>query len=247
VVPERAELPAYAYGDVVDELSQPHDGYGSLATLPPTRIEVDPYDVLAAALVPGALQRNDFRPEKKRWYVLLVFAWLSAMQGLIWCTFSTVPASSNNYFGEPAHSQHLVDLFLNWGPIIYLPAVFIASWMLTKQDGLRKSVLLGASLCFLGASIRCVPTFLHDHTTDSWYVLFCVHLGQVLNALVGPLVLASPSYLSVNWFADGERATATALGTISNGLGVGFAYLLGPAMSVTALCSRARSSSPPVR
>ena len=110
--------------------------------------------------------------------------------------------------------------------------MFVAGWMLTKQDGLRKSVLLGAFLSFLGASIRCVPTFLADHTTDRWYVLFCVHFGQVLNALVGPLVQASPSYLSVNWFADGERATATAIGTISNGLGVGFAYLLGPAVSV---------------
>lgn len=81
---------------------------------PLTRIEVDPYDVLAAALVPGALQRNDFRPEKKRWYVLLVFSWLSAMQGLVWCTFSTVPESSNNYFGEPSKSQNFIDLILNW-------------------------------------------------------------------------------------------------------------------------------------
>ena len=89
-------------------------GYGASASSPPTRIEVDPYDVLAAALVPGALQRNDFRPEKKRWYVLMVFGWLSAMQGLIWCTFSTVPESSNNYFGEPSHSQKFVDLILNW-------------------------------------------------------------------------------------------------------------------------------------
>jgi hypothetical protein len=81
----------------------------------PTRIEVDPYDVLAAALVPGALQRNDFKPERKRWYVLLVFAWLSAMQGIVWCCLSTVPESSNNFFGEPSHSQKFLDLVLNWG------------------------------------------------------------------------------------------------------------------------------------
>ena len=114
-----AEVPDY--GDVYEEYSQPaisaqgdysHSGGASTS---PTRIEVDPYDVLAAALVPGALQRNDFRPEKKRWYVLLVFVWLSGMQGLIWCTFSTVPESSNNYFGEPSHSQKFVDLILNWG------------------------------------------------------------------------------------------------------------------------------------
>jgi sugar phosphate permease len=202
----------------------------SSAASPATRIEVDPYDVLAAALVPGALQRNDFRPERKRWYVLLVFSWLSSMQGLVWCTFSTVPESSNNYFGEPAKSQKFIDLILNWGPIIYLPAVFVSAWMLTKEDGLRKGVILGASLVFLAASIRCIPTFLDDHTTDKWYVLFCVHFGQVLNALVGPLVQASPTYLSVNWFGDGERATATAIGSVSNGLGIGFAYILGPAI-----------------
>jgi cyanate permease len=243
IVPDTANpnLPsltgAPSYGDEFHEYAQSITGQTNMTnvgdlhpTSPPTRIEVDPYDVLAAALVPGALQRNDFRPEKKRWYVLLVFSWLSAMQGLIWCTFSTVPESSNNYFGEPTDSQNFINLILNWGPIIYLPAVFVAGWVLTKQDGLRKSVMFGATLCFLGASIRCIPTFLADHTTDRWYVLFCVHFGQVLNALVGPLVQASPSYLSVNWFADGERATATAIGTISNGLGIGVAYLLGPAV-----------------
>jgi MFS family permease len=232
LVPERASVPDYSGEGGESEYTHPASGlpdYGSQSTAA-TRIEVDPYDVLAAALVPGALQRNDFRPEKKRWYVLLVFAWLSAMQGLVWCAFSTVPESTNNYFGEAPHSQNFVDLILNWGPIIYLPAVFIAGWMLTKQDGLRKAVLLGAALVFLGAGIRAIPTFFDDHTTSQWYVLLSIHFGSVLNALVGPLVLASPSYLSGNWFADGERATATAIGAISNGLGVGLAYLLGPAI-----------------
>lgn len=209
--------------------SSPTSNDSSAAPVP-ARIEVDPYDVLAAALVPGALERNDFRPEKKRWYVLLVFSALSAMQGLIWCTFSTVPASANNYFGEPVDSPQLLDLLLSWGPIIYLPAVLVAGWMLPKENGLRKSVLLGSALVFFGASIRCIPTFFREHIVSKWWVLLCVHMGQILNALAGPLVQASPSYLSGNWFADGERATATAIGSISNGLGVGLAYLMGPAV-----------------
>jgi len=248
VVPERATLPDDPYSHpgaayhhhtataVFDPATasypyHPQESEQSAAISPlPTRIEVDPYDVLAAALVPGALQRNDFKPERKRWYVLLVFSWLSMMQGIVWCCLSTVPESSNNFFGEPSHSQKFLDLVLNWGPIIYLPAVFVAGWMLTKEEGLRKSVVLGSMLCFAAAGLRAIPTFLEDHTTQRWYVLFCVHVGSVLNALVGPLVQASPSYLSVNWFADGERATATAVATISNGLGVGFAFLLGPAI-----------------
>ena len=40
--------------------------------------------------------------------------------------------------------------------------------------------------------------------------------------------MASPSKLSVTWFADGERSLATALATISNGLGIALAYLLVP-------------------
>src|SRR4051812_24765732 len=76
-------------------------------------------------------------------------------------------------YPEPAQGQGFVNLLLNWGPIIYLPGVFIASWMLTKANGLRKAVLLGATLCFTGACLRAVPTFLQDHTTDQSVDMRC--------------------------------------------------------------------------
>ena len=49
-----------------------------------------------------------------------------------------------------------------------------------------------------------------------------------MNALAAPLVMASPTKLSVTWFADGERSLATALATVSNGLGIALAYLVFP-------------------
>lgn len=51
-----------------------------------------------------------------------------------------------------------------------------------------------------------------------------------MNASAQPLLLSAPSKLSSTWFPDGQRATATAIASISNSLGIGFAYLIGPAM-----------------
>ena len=59
-------------------------------------------------------------------------------------------------------------------------------------------------------------------------MVWFLHAGQIVNALAAPLLLACPSKLSVVWFADSERSLATALATISNGFGIGLAYLVFP-------------------
>ncbi len=43
------------------------------------------------------------------------------------------------------------------------------------------------------------------------HVRVCAHFSQFLNGAVAPLAVASPSYLSLVWFPDSQRNTATAL------------------------------------
>lgn len=109
-----------------------------------------------------------------------------------------------------------------WGPIIYIPFVFFTSWLL-QEHGLRVAVRLGAVLIVLSTAIRCFPS-----AGSSWFAL--VHIGQILNAAVGPIVMAAPPKLSSDWFCAEQRTTATAISTIANGLGVAIGFLVVPAL-----------------
>ena len=194
------------------------------------RIEVDAYDALTAALVPEATLSLAYRTHFSRYWVLTLYCSLSALQGMLYCTFSTVPDYFNAYFDQPTRDQRLLDLLLNWAPITYIPTVLFAAWLAQYTEGLRRSVLLAGLLCAVGASIRMVPSFLSISTREdnmTWMV-WLLHAGQIVNSLAAPLLLACPSKLSVMWFADSERSLATALATISNGFGIGLAYLVFP-------------------
>jgi hypothetical protein len=50
-------------------------------------------------------------------------------------------------------------------------------------------------------------------------MLIPVHIGQTLNAAAAPFVVASVSHLSLVWFPDSERNTATAIGNVASAAG----------------------------
>jgi len=152
---------------------------------------------------------------------LLVYSVLSYSQSLYWITFSPIATSTRNYFGV---DNATINLWLGWGPIIYIPVVFFTSWVLNREGGLRIVVLLGAFLCFIATGIRCFVFF----NPTAWYSIYTIHLAQILNAAVGPFVMASSSKISANWFAAKERTTSTAIATMSNYVGTAVGFLIGP-------------------
>ena len=142
-------------------------------------------------------------------------------------TWSSVPAASRAYLGI---GDDTLDLWLNMGPIAYCISVFFASWvLLSRPDGLRVSVLGGSALCLLASIARCAP-LLPGFVAGAPWALVLVGTGQFLNAAVAPLVVASPSYLSLIWFPEGQRNLATAIGNVSNAVGRGVGFFLGPAL-----------------
>ena len=147
------------------------------------RIEVDPYDALTAALVPNQLSLS-YSTHPSRVYILLLACTVSAMQGATYVTFSTIPDYFNLYFRQPPRDQHLLDLLLNWGPIVYLPTVFLAAWLQSWPQGLRRSLLLAGLLCFLGNGMRMIPTFFTTQYRDdnlTWMLIF-LHAGTSAEA-----------------------------------------------------------------
>ncbi|XP_065177837.1 solute carrier family 49 member 4-like [Sycon ciliatum] len=158
---------------------------------------------------------------KRRFWVLFAFSLLSAQQSNIWLTYGVIPNETCDYYGVDSWQ---VDLLAAWGPIIFIPFVFFSSWYLQRY-GLRSLVRLGAWLVLIGTGLRCLIP--RGYETD---LFFLVHIGQILNAAVGPIVMATPPKLSVDWFPASQRTSATAISAVSNSFGVAFGFLLVPAL-----------------
>lgn len=218
-------------------------------------------------------------PEPARFWVLFWYAYVAALQSLIWLTYSryictqswfhcytcslhseavqsscvtmvinlyhsfAAMCTSSMYAlacSVPDHSKTFLDVdestliwFLNEGPLAYCVAVPFVVRLLDSPEGLRKCVRAGATLCFLGAGIRCVPFLVADafpRPLGHDFATGLVHLAQTLNAAAAPFVVASVSHLSLVWFDEAGRNTATAVANVASALGRAIGFYLGPAM-----------------
>uniref|UniRef100_K1QKA8 Disrupted in renal carcinoma protein 2-like protein n=1 Tax=Magallana gigas TaxID=29159 RepID=K1QKA8_MAGGI len=158
---------------------------------------------------------------KRRWYILLAYSLLACTQGGYWNTWGPIAASSEDAFGW---SDADIALLSNWGPISYVLATFVMSWVVDVK-GLRWACLSTAIMVAAGAGARCI-------TDQPPYVKWTVNIGQFLNGLAGPVAMGVPPALSALWFPVKERTTATAIATILNGIGVGISFALGTSMNV---------------
>jgi len=112
-------------------------------------------------------------------------------------------------------------------------SVFLASYILsTRRDGLVLSIRLGAVLCFCAALLRCLPVCLSSDTIagSRGTLVALLHVCQFANGAAAPFVVASPSLLSLLWFPEEQRNTATAVANVASALGRAVGFFLGPAL-----------------
>eukprot|EP00038_Savillea_parva_P012408 m.204477 g.204477 ORF g.204477 m.204477 type:complete len:255 (-) comp22532_c0_seq1:825-1589(-) len=176
-------------------------------------------------------REGGYKVEASRWWVLAWFSYIAALQSLLWFTYSSVPDHSKQFLGV---TDQALNMFLNEGPIAFCCTVWYANWLLTRPSGtgLRNSVITAAVLCFLGATIRCIP-LLYPTVFAHNVALGLIHVAQTLNAAAAPFVVASVSALSLEWFSESERNTATAIGNVASAAGraVGFFFGTGDCAS----------------
>lgn len=132
--------------------------------------------------------------------------------------------AAEEYYGV---SVDTVDLLLNWGPIVFIPVLPCVVSRAAHSGSLPTIVRTGALLCAVCCVLRLLPTWMPGTLLGQYANsrgIALVHLGHILNAAVGPIVMAPPPYLSSIWFGEKERTTATAVAVMANQLGaaVGF-------------------------
>lgn len=94
--------------------------------------------------------------------------------------------------------------------ITYLPMNFAAAWFFSHWK-LHYVLYLAAVLQFIGGWIR-VFGFMEDK-------FWLVALGMLIFFVASPMILNSISLISNLWFADAERARATAISGLMPSLG----------------------------
>lgn len=162
-------------------------------------------------------------------YVLAVFSLFSFMQGLNWVTYSASDhAKVAAYYSPEVINPRSVTLLLNWGPIWGCAMFPVQVWLLSRPGGFRKTLRLGALLCFLGALVRMGPTVAGPGLRRSAWAAPLLHAGQSLNAAAGPFCMGATARLSSIWFAEHRRTLTTALAVTANALGTNVGFVLGP-------------------
>lgn len=164
-------------------------------------------------------------------WVLFLYSYLSALQSLLWMTWSSVPVASCAYLSIPSCNATL-DLWLDYGPIAFCIAVVPATALLSQRGprGISDAIRLGLLLCTLASLARALPLILPGgYNTPGGIAI--VHVAQFLNGAVAPLAVATPAALSLFWFSEDRRVLATATANVANAAGRAVGFWLGPAIA----------------
>ena len=172
-------------------------------------------------------ETGNYRVYRERFWVLFIFFFHTFNQCMFWLTFSPIAAETMSYYQT---SEANVDLLLNWGPIIFLPALPLVYVLVNTHHGLRRCILLYALILIVGTALRLVPFLITSSDKPNFHdvSLPFLHVAQILIATTGPIAMALVSQLSCIWFAPHERTRATTMAILAAELGGAVALLISP-------------------
>ena len=140
---------------------------------------------------------------------------------------SVDPEKIRDYFGDQM-SNSAIKWLLNWGPIAGILCFPYQTHILSRQNGLSRSIVIGTILVLFGNGIRSLPLICTEGFRRSTGAFVMYHIGQAAIAAGGPFIMGSVSRLSCVWFLENERTIATAIAQTANGLGTTIGFLIGP-------------------
>lgn len=155
----------------------------------------------------------------RRWYVLIVFCLGSFCQALVWNTWGPITESAEIVL---KWQDSNIGMLANYGNIAFMFTVLPMCYFMDVK-GLRVSLLICSFLVMTGTVMRCITL---DPGPATWLANICA----VLNGIGGTVPFAGPAALSSVWFPPDQRATATAIVSFANYMGVSLSFIIGPQM-----------------
>lgn len=149
-----------------------------------------------------------------RWVVLFAYIVITATICLQWLTFAPIARDAKEFYQvSPLQIDLLSLVFLGVFVIIAIPASYVID-----TYGIKKGVGFGAILTGVCGLLKGI------YAADYSIVLIC----QIGLAVAQPFLLNAVTKISVLWFPIQERATAVALGTLAQFLGIILVMILTP-------------------
>eukprot|EP00808_Paulinella_micropora_P020424 g8816.t1 len=160
-----------------------------------------------------------------RFWYLFSFCWVAFQQALLSMTFTSLPAEVLHYY--PGWTERDINSTLMWNSVFSVIMMFPAGALASRPNGLKLCLQLGGLLVAAGSFVRILPSvslsFRENHQA---LTRLLVNLGQVLNAMAGPLFMVTPTRLSFLWFPQRYRTSITAIAAVSTEVGLAAAFLL---------------------
>ncbi|XP_037827907.1 feline leukemia virus subgroup C receptor-related protein 2 [Lucilia sericata] len=177
---------------------------------------IKPKDGLEKDTSSIAKANEEYKVYKRRWAVLILFAFYSASNSMQWIQYSIINNIVTKYYG-------VSDKWIDWTSmiymILYIPLIFPGSWFLDKM-GLRITALVGVFGTCIGAWIKVFSV-----GPDLFFVGF---FGQSIVALSQVCILSLPARLAAVWFGPDQVSSACSVGVFGNQLGVALGFVLPP-------------------
>ena len=157
----------------------------------------------------------DYKAYPWRFAVLGAFCLFSFAESVAWFTYAGFPGSTQAFYGISAAS---ISIYLLIGPLVSMVALFPTIWILDKC-GLRLALILAGALILLSSSLRLISV-----SVGGWTLSL---IAQAVGSAGGPAAMASAPKISALWFPPHQRSAATAIGVVSNSMGITLGFLLG--------------------
>lgn len=162
-------------------------------------------------------------PDKYK--VLGIFILFTMNNGFAWLMFDPVAGWLETNVKGLGRSQ--LELLSSWQPAVFLCMCIPIMKIVTRYDGLRFAVRLGATAEIAGALLKLIGSA----SRKSYAGLVFLNLGQILSGVGSPVATGTVSALSALWFEPEERTRATAAAVLFNSVGNAVCYLLVPIMT----------------
>lgn len=193
-----------------------HDGLLRLRVLPGMMdMLVGKEEAESAAPAEDARHAAPWGADRKRWWMLALYALGCMANQAMWIGFAPIEAEVMNTFGASSTWVNLLSLVFM---IVYLPANFPASYAMDVL-GCRHALIIGGTLQTVGALIRCVK----PAAPGSAYLVMA---GQTLAALGQPFFTDMPPKIAVDWFPPYQRVMADTMASLSMPIGAALGFVL---------------------
>ncbi|CAG9335682.1 unnamed protein product [Blepharisma stoltei] len=149
----------------------------------------------------------------KNWIMLFLYFCLNFINGAVFCAFSSISEEAEKYYNA---NEDQITMFITSFMITSIASAPITPWILSK------SYHWTMMASWISAFVGCWVKYLAGH--DYYIALF----GQFIFASTNMLILCGCLTLAFLWFQQEDQGIAIAVGSISNFIGMGTSFILGP-------------------